>query len=134
MYLEEAKQVSGIKVNKSAKKFTKKQLETLPHIVTSKTYLEAGEKAGVSNKQICEWMHQEAFSGEVRRLQDEILNHAICSLKSASTKAVDVLVYLLDDEDARIKRGVANDILNHAMKFKELQELEGRIFALEKEK
>lgn len=117
---------------KSDKKFTKKQLETLPHIVTSTTYTEAGDKSGVSKKQIYEWMQQEEFSSEVRKLQDEILEHAICSLKSASTKAVNVLVTLLDEDDPRIQRGVANDILNHSSKFKELLDFESRLNELER--
>ncbi len=116
----------------SEKRFTKRQLDTLPHIVSSKTYLEAGEKAGVSKKQIFEWMHQEAFSSEVRKLQDEILDNSICLLKSASTQAVEVLVSLLVNEDPKIQRGVANDILNHACKFKELQDFESRLISLER--
>ncbi len=113
--------------------FTKKQVHTLPFLATCPTFTEAAEKAGVTYKQICEWMHQESFKNEVRRLQDEVLENAVAFLKSATTKAVEVLVDLLNEEDPRTRRGAANDILNHASKFKELQELEGRVSALEKE-
>ena len=113
------------------KKFTQKQLHALPFIATCQTYTLAAEKAEVTYKQICEWMLQKPFKTEVRRLQDEILEDAVASIKTATTKAADVLITLLDDEESRTRLKAANDILNHTARFKELQELEGRISALE---
>ncbi len=118
-------------MKKSKKEFSRRQLQALPYIATCPTYTQAAEKASVSHKQICEWMQQKAFKDKVRSLQDEVLENAVASLKSATTKAVEVLVSLLDEEDPRTRRGAANDVLNHAAKFKELQELEQRINVLE---
>lgn len=67
----------------------------------------------------------------MRRLQDDILENAIVSLKQTTTKAVEVLANLLSSEDEKIRRGCANDILSHVAKFRELQELESRVEALE---
>ncbi|MGA8163961.1 MAG: hypothetical protein WB791_02925 [Waddliaceae bacterium] len=114
------------------KKFTQKQLHAIPFIVSSSTYAEAAEKANVSRQKLCEWMHNKDFKAEVRRLQDQMLDDAVSSLKSAASRAVDVLVSLLGSEDQRVQRGAANDILNLVSKFKELQDIEGRLIELER--
>lgn len=118
-------------MQKSKKRLTNKQEQILPYIVSCSTLGEAAKKVSITQKQLCEWFRQPAFKTEVRRLQDDILENAVASLKQTTTKAVQVLADLLNSEDEKIRRGCANDILSHVAKFRELQELESRIEALE---
>lgn len=48
-----------------------------------------------------------------------------------TTKAAEALGELLSSPNELIRRGTANDILNHVVKFRELQELGERISILE---
>lgn len=48
-------------------------------------------------------------------------------LKMNTTKAAEALGELLSSPNELIRRGTANDILNHVVKFRKLQELVARI-------
>jgi len=48
-------------------------------------------------------MQQESFKNEVKRLQDEVLENAVSFLKYATTKAAQVLVDILDEDDPKTR-------------------------------
>ena len=112
-------------------RFTQKQRATLVHLVTSPDIKKASESVGVSRKQIYEWFKIPDFRNELASLQNEALDVAIASLKGTAARAVDVLTELLDDPDSRVRLKCANDILTHIGKFRELQEIEERVRAIE---
>ncbi len=86
----------------------------------------------MSKQTFYEWLKNPLFKSELDRLRNELINDAVCNLKANIGKAVNTLVILLDDTNSQVRRGAANDILNHIAKFKELQELEDRIESLER--
>jgi len=53
-------------------------------------------------------------------------------VKTHAARAVTELAGLLNVKDDRLRRQVCNDLLAHAMKVRELDDLEGRLAALEK--
>ena len=101
-------------------------------LATSPSRAEAARILGVDPSTIYDWLKDEEFSAKLEQTRNLIVSDAISTLKSHTTKAVDTLAALLDDESSQIKRGTANDILNHVMKFNELQEIEARLRVLEK--
>ena len=61
-----------------------------------------------------------------------MLSEALASVKTHATRAVAELAALLTAKDDRLRRLVCNDLLAHAMKVRELEDIERRLDALEK--
>lgn len=105
--------------------------KAIPFLLSCKDYSQASKEIGVSESQIFEWLKDPEFKAELDSLRNEIIEEAVNILKSSTVKAVTALRDLLDSSNEVVRRGVANDILNHVVKFKELQEFENRLTALE---
>jgi hypothetical protein len=56
---------------------------------------------------------------------------AFGTLENSLTKAVNVLTGLLDTNDSRLKRLVCNDIIDHILQHKEIEDLDKRLVAIE---
>jgi hypothetical protein len=117
---------------KPNEKLTDRQLKTIPHILANSTIVRAAKEAEISITQLYAWLAEPEFKAELDRQRNEILEYAVNRLKSGMTKATDTLVALLDSETDAIRRGAANDIIGHVVKFKELQEIEARLETLER--
>ena len=113
---------------------SERQQKALPFFVTSCSEAEACRRANISKQTYYEWLKGPLFKSELQRLRNLVTEEAVDQLKTHTTKAVDTLVKLLDVESSSLKRHVANDILSHVAKYKEIQELESRIDALERRK
>ena len=110
---------------------SERQKKALPHIIGAKTEIEGCRQAEISPQTYYEWLKEPAFKAELAKQRNMVIESAIDGLKACATKAVDTLVKLLDSESHAIQRGVANDILNHIARFKELKELEDRVRLIE---
>jgi len=107
------------------------QQKALPYLVSCKSYAQAAKEIGVSENQIYEWLRDPEFKSEIEKQRNQVTKTAINILKMNTTKAAETLGELLFSSNELVKRGAANDILNHVGKFQELQELENRIASLE---
>jgi len=116
---------------KSHAELTKRQLQVLPYLLSCPTYEEAARQANVSVKQIYCWLKTPTFRAELDNRRNEVIEEAVNKLKYNTTRAADTLVSLLSHSNPTIQRGVANDLLNHVVKFIELHEIEERIQLLE---
>ena len=114
-------------------KLSKRQLSTLPHILSSPTYEEAARRANISSKQIYEWLKDPVFKSELEKQRNRIVQNAIDILRMNTIKAAEVLAELLSSSNETVKRRAVNDILNQVGKYIELQELESRIAILEEQ-
>jgi hypothetical protein len=112
-------------------KLTSRQLKAIPFIVTSPTYTEGCEKARVDRTTFYEWLRQPEFRAELERQREQVASQAFGLLSQNLTKAVEKLVELLDDNDKRLRRFAAKDIIEQYLKCKELQDLTKRIEAIE---
>jgi phage terminase small subunit len=110
---------------------TARQRRIIPLLVTCGTITEAAEKAKVNRATVHQWMREEDFRAELQRQRDAVTQEAFGMLASNLTKAIEVLAGLLNDGDRRLKRFAANDILNHFVRHRELNELTERIEAIE---
>lgn len=111
---------------------TKRQLSSIPHLISSRTIEEGCRKAGISTQTFYKWLKNPVFDEELKRQQGQVSDKALEKLKENMTRAVDVLVALLDCEHQSIRRGAANDILNYGFKARELGEIEERLSSIEK--
>jgi hypothetical protein len=112
-------------------RLTERQKRALPFFVASSSETEACRQAKIATQTYYEWLKDPIFRSELHRLRDIVIEDAVETLKAYTTKAVKTLVGLLDTTNPILQRNVANDILNHVSKFKELYEIEERLDALE---
>lgn len=119
------------KQTKSNQNLSAKQLSAIPILIEEPSISRAAERIGLGRTQIHEWLKDPNFKEELETQRKLCIDEAIGVLKSNMTKAAGVLAGLLDSENETIQRGVANDILDKAMKFIEIQEFEERLTRLE---
>ena len=113
---------------------SERQLKALPFFVTSCSDIDACRKANISKQTYYEWLKNPHFKAELKHLRDLVIEDAVEQLKAYTSKAVSTLVKLLDVDNNALQRNVANDILNYVARYKEIQELEERIEAIERSK
>jgi phage terminase small subunit len=109
-----------------------RQKIVITYLLVCKTVKEAAQKAGVRLATVFKWLKDPVFKAELDRLREEVIADVADRLKVHCMKATEVLVDLMDSENEQIKRGSANDILNHTHAFIEMRELSVRLEALEK--
>lgn len=119
------------KQTKPNENLSAKQLLAIPILIEEPSISRAAERIGLGRTQIHEWLKDPHFKAELEEQRKLCVDEAISVLKGNMTKAAAVLAGLLDSENETIQRGVANDILDKAMKFIELQEFEDRLTKLE---
>jgi hypothetical protein len=113
-------------------KLTDRQLKAIPHLVSCPTYTEGCEKAGINKTTFYKWLKESEFKAELDRQRDEIAAEAFGVLSQSLTQAVEVLVGLLDNEDDRLKRLTAKDIIDFIIRHKENEDLDERLTEIEK--
>lgn len=102
-------------------------------LLTCSSVSEAARTAKISESCLWEWMKDEAFLTVLNEEREMIFRESMLRIKTSTSKAAETLCSLLRSEDEKVRRGVANDILDKAFKFKELIDFEDRIAQLEKE-
>ncbi|MDR2539053.1 MAG: hypothetical protein LBC45_00230 [Chlamydiales bacterium] len=113
---------------------SERQLKALPFFMTSCSDIDACRKANISKQTYYEWLKNPHFKKELKHLRDLVIEDAVQQLKAHTSKAVNTLVKLLDVDNHVLQRGVANGILTYVARYKEIQELEERIEAIERSK
>ena len=113
-------------------KLTTRQLKVIPKIVTSPTYTEGCKRAKVNRTTFYEWLKIPEFKIELDRQRDEIAAEAFGVLSQSLTQAVEALVGLLDNEDDRLKRLTAKDVIDFIIRHKENEDLDERLKEVEK--
>lgn len=112
-------------------KSKKSKEDALVVLASCSSYTEAAKQLEVSIPTIYKWLSDSEFSAKLEGVRNQIVTDAISKLKAHTTKAVDTLALLMDDESSQVRRGACNDILNHVTKFMELREIETRLKTLE---
>jgi hypothetical protein len=116
----------------SAEELTDRQRKSIPYLVASPTMEEGRRKAKLSKNALYEWLKNPVFKRELSAQRDLVVTEALDTLKGHMNEATETLVNLLNADSDSLKRYVANDIINHVLKAKELQDLEERLEKLEK--
>lgn len=117
---------------KDKSSLTRRQLYVLPFLISNPSIELAAKQAGISAKQIFDWLNQPAFRQELENRKNEAVNQAVDRLKATASKACDTLIGLLDHaESESVRHRVAVDMLNMTLKFMEFRDVEQRIRKLE---
>jgi hypothetical protein len=117
--------------NSKVTSITVRQAKVIPAILQARSIQEGCVIAGISKAMFYQWLKLPDFADEYRRQRDILIDEALESLKASLNKAVATLTGLLDTENESLRRAVSNDILNHVLKTRELQDIENRLTSLE---
>ena len=110
-----------------------RQQKAISLLITRPTRDAVLKELELSSHTLYRWMRDPAFKEELSRLQNEVIKDAMNVLRANMTKAADTLVSLLDDKrNPELRRRVANDIISHVLKAKELEEIEERLEQVER--
>ena len=109
-----------------------RQRRAIPLLVASRTIVEGCKKAGITEKTYYEWVKTSVFQDALHKAQSNIIDDALGKLRGNINKAIDALVELLDTDNDSLKRLVANDIIAHTLKMRELEDIEGRLETIER--
>ena len=111
---------------------TLQQQQLLGALIVDPNIQAACKGVGVGRTTAHRWLQDPVFRDELVRQRDAVLSESMDSVKTHAAKAMTELAEMLNSKDERLRRLVCNDILGHAMKVRELQDIEGRLAALEK--
>ena len=112
--------------------FEPKQLLLLAALAEEANVQAAAKAAGVTRQTAHRWLRMVEFRDELARRREVVLAEAMAGVTVQAGRAADELGRLLETSDLRLRRLVCNDILNHALRVRELENLERRLAALEK--
>lgn len=112
--------------------FTPRQKKLIAALVADPDIAAGCKVAGIGRTTAHTWLRDQAFKEALARERDAVFAAAMNAIKAHVTRAVSELASLLDTKDADLRRLVCKDILSHALKVRELEDIEARIDALEK--
>jgi hypothetical protein len=110
---------------------TARQRRIIPFLL-SHNIVDACRLARVSRKSVWEWMKEEGFQEELKRARDELFADSLELIRGNVEKAVNKLVTLMEEaekQDVQIR--AAENILEYAVRLKQMEELEKRLEILE---
>ena len=113
-------------------KLTHRHQRLLSALVVDPDIQAASKAARVARSTAHRWLNDPVFRDELARQRDAVLSEAMASVKTHAARAMLELAKLMGSDDDRLRRLICNDIIGHAMKVRELQDIEGRLAALEK--
>ena len=96
----------------------------LDALASGRTYAEAGELAGVSDRTVARRMAEPAFARLVRDRRDEQVQTVAGQLSTMANAAVMAITSCLDDEDAKTRMAAGKLILELVLKFRHQNHLE----------
>ena len=109
-----------------------RQMALLAALVRDPDIQSACKIAGVTRVTAYRWSREPAFAAALDRQRNAVLTEALAAVKTHATRAVTELAALLTAKDHRLRRLVCNDILAHALRVRELEDIERRLAVLEK--
>lgn len=115
----------------SATELTQRQHLAIAEILTSPSLEEARRRIQAAKGTFYGWLKEPVFQVELKRQREILVEQAFERLQGGLCQAVDKLRELLNVGQTSIQLRSAQTLLDHGLKVRALQDLEGRIAALE---
>ena len=110
---------------------TARQHKAILALCETPTKEAAARAAGVSRTALYEWLRDEDFKAELKRVRAELYAEGLGVLKASTSKAATVLLALLESKSEDTRRLAAGQVLTLGLKAAEMESLEGRLVKLE---
>lgn len=91
----------------------------------------ASQACGVSRASIYRWLQDDDFSRALKDASGEQVEQVSRRLTSLVIKAVDVLDEMMSSDSEQQRRLAADSVISHALRLREMVEIEERITRLE---
>ncbi len=130
---QELKQAQAMSENVQPEELTPKQHSAIRALLSARTLGDAAREAQVTHRQLSRWLELPEFKAALSAAQQECLDIAIRRLSELSGVALDtlksVMVSKRTSSPARVRAALG--VLDYLLKYKELDEFEERLKALE---
>jgi transposase-like protein len=115
-------------------KLGRKQEEAIAALLTQRNIEEAARAAGVGTRTLIRWLKLPEFGREYRKARREAVQQSVARLQQATGAAASVVLKLMTDPNvpAAVKLRAAECVFDRAFKGVELEDIEARLFALER--
>ncbi len=101
-------------------------------VASGATYAVAASQAGISERTVKRRMQDPRFRTAVQEIQARTVEAAASKLAHLSTEAIDTLGELMrTNEPSHVRLGAARAVLETALRWQELAEIQGRLQKLE---
>ena len=111
---------------------TPRQRRAIPLILAGKNIESGCMSAGISKQTFYKWLKDETFRGEYQRQQGLLFDLAFDTVKRNVQDGADKLAGLLATSNPQLLRRVCRDVLDYALKMKEMTDVEARLDVLER--
>lgn len=118
--------------NGTPRKLSRRKQTAIAAILDSSSMEEAAAFARIGRTTLYQYLREPAFREELARRQDELFSVALSRLKVLVGNAVTGLGELIGAKSEAVKRSACKDVLDAALKVRELHEMEARLQAIEK--
>ena len=111
---------------------TRTQRRAIPLILAGKSIDAGCRSAGIARQTFYKWLKDETFKEEYQRQQGQLFDLAFDTMKRNVQDGADKLAGLLSTDNPQLLRHVCRDVLDYALKMKEMTEVMTRIDELER--
>ena len=118
--------------SKSIEKLNDRQRRAIPYLIGAPDIRKGCRDAGITPTTYHEWIKDPEFADAITEARNALVIEGMNKLKSGVGRAVDRLLELVDAESEEVRRKACTTILEMAMKWKELGEVEERLDSIER--
>jgi transposase-like protein len=114
-------------------KFSRKKEAAIAALLTQRSVEEAARVAGIGTQTLYRWMRNPEFAAAYRAARCAAVSQAMARLQQGSGAAATVMLKTMFDPGASASTHLraADHVLNHAKHASEIEDIQGRLAALE---
>ena len=120
------------KITSNPVKLTPRQRRAIPLILAARSIEIGCRSAGITRQTFYNWHRDETFREEYQRQQNQLFDLAFDTMKRNVQEGADKLAGLLTTDNPQLLRLICRDILDYALKMREMTEVEARLDVLER--
>ena len=114
----------------------RKQEDAIAALLTQRNVEEAARAAGIGTRTLLRWLKLPSFQAAYRQARREAFGQAVARLQQGASAAATTLLKTMIDPNtpASVRVRAAECVMNQATKAIEIEDIEARVSALERER
>lgn len=110
-----------------------KRAKAMEALLTQTKISDAAKSAGIGRKTLYRYMEDPAFCEELAKRRTALFNVAMDQIKTHASQAIEHMQMLMTCGDVRTERLACKDIIEFALRGREIEDLESRLSAIEQQ-